>query len=474
LDCGELEMPPAVADNGSRMPPSRKPLPISGYLRVEPREAGRVWVAKFGRAQGGFTRKVLGPAWVRDSGRRTARGGTVWRAASGTRPAGHLTPKDAEAVLDQLLSAERAKRASCAPSSGSTTFGAAARAWLTYVEHEKQIAPSTLRRYCGIVDVQLMAEFGDATPLHLISAERIDVYRERLIAEDRLSRDSLRQIFIALNGLLKRAKRRGWIAHNPMADVDPVPVAKPSGDFNVLTPVQVEAVARAAAQAWQPVLPGKRNGTSVSENRAAAWSVQRRDDAGMYAALIRVAAHTGLRLGELRALRWRDVDWTNGVLHVRRNAPVSAPAARSEKTPKSGRVRSVPLTDVASRELDVLTRRRRCTGLDDFVFPAPTGAIIDGGEVRKAFYTALAHAGLGRLREKDNPITFHDLRHTFGTLAVRVFPLSDVQQMMGHADLSTTMKYVHYVPRHDAGQRLSQAFGVDAGAAELRLTAAAI
>jgi integrase len=49
-------------------------------------------------------------------------------------------------------------------------------------------------------------------------------------------------------------------------------------------------------------------------------------------------------------------------------------------------------------------------------------------------------------------MTFHDLRHTFGTLAVRVFPLSDVQRMMGHADLSTTMKYVHYVPQHDAGR----------------------
>jgi site-specific recombinase XerD len=44
-----------------------------------------------------------------------------------------------------------------------------------------------------------------------------------------------------------------------------------------------------------------------------------------------------------------------------------------------------------------------------------------------------------------------------------VFPLSDVQRMMGHADLSTTMKYVHYVPQHDAGQRLSQAFAVETG-----------
>jgi integrase len=48
----------------------------------------------------------------------------------------------------------------------------------------------------------------------------------------------------------------------------------------------------------------------------------------------------------------------------------------------------------------------------------------------------------------------HDLRHTFGTLAVRVFPLSDVQVFMGHADIATTMIYVHHVPQHDAADNL--------------------
>jgi integrase len=282
----------------------------------------------------------------------------------------------------------------------------------------------------------------------------------------------MRQIFGALNGSLKRALRRKWIGHNPMSDVEPIPMPKPSGDFNVLTPVQVEAVARAAEHACEPVLAGDRNGTKVSEQRAEAWTAQRQADARMYATVIRVAAHTGLRMGELRALRWRDVDWGNGTIHVRRNAPVSAPAAEAEKAPKSGRVRSVPITDVVSRELDALSRRARFTGPDDFVFPSASGAIIDGGDVRDAFYTALEAADLGRLRTKEMAMTFHDLRHTFGTLAVRVFPLSDVQRMMGHADLSTTMKYVHYVPQHDAGRRLSQAFAVQTGLQELDSTVA--
>ena len=53
-------------------------------------------------------------------------------------------------------------------------------------------------------------------------------------------------------------------------------------------------------------------------------------------------------------------------------------------------------------------------------------------------------------------IRFHDLRHTFGTLAVQAFPLSDVKAYMGHADIQTTMIYVHHVPQHDAAKRLSR------------------
>jgi integrase len=60
----------------------------------------------------------------------------------------------------------------------------------------------------------------------------------------------------------------------------------------------------------------------------------------------------------------------------------------------------------------------------------------------------LKAAGLAHLR-------FHDLRHTFGTLAVQEFALSDVKAYMGHADIATTMIYVHHVPQHDAADRLS-------------------
>lgn len=48
---------------------------------------------------------MLGTAWVKDSGRRTPRGAVIWRAGDGSKPAGHLTPADAEAALREIREA---------------------------------------------------------------------------------------------------------------------------------------------------------------------------------------------------------------------------------------------------------------------------------------------------------------------------------------------------------------------------------
>ncbi|MGH2867103.1 MAG: tyrosine-type recombinase/integrase [Solirubrobacteraceae bacterium] len=72
------------------------------------------------------------------------------------------------------------------------------------------------------------------------------------------------------------------------------------------------------------------------------------------------------------------------------------------------------------------------------------------------FYAALEAAGLGDKRTGAHSMVFHDLRHTFGTLAVEAWPLHDVQAYMGHADIQTTMIYVHHQPKAAAADKLSQ------------------
>lgn len=73
------------------------------------------------------------------------------------------------------------------------------------------------------------------------------------------------------------------------------------------------------------------------------------------------------------------------------------------------------------------------------MFINPVGGHVEESALRRRFSKALDAASLPRMRS-------HDLRHTFGIIAVQAFPLTDVKAFMGHADIQTTMIYAHHVP----------------------------
>jgi integrase len=119
------------------------------------------------------------------------------------------------------------------------------------------------------------------------------------------------------------------------------------------------------------------------------------------------------------------------------------------------------MTDQVMVVLDGLGQRSLFTAEQDLVFPNAVGEHLDGSALRRRFYAAMDRAALKRIR-------FHDLRHTFGTLAVQAFPLTDVKAFMGHADIGTTMIYVHHVPQHDAAEKLSAVLRTSSGEAVAR------
>ena len=148
-----------------------------------------------------------------------------------------------------------------------------------------------------------------------------------------------------------------------VASLPALELARGGLELLVLTPVEVNAIARAAS----------------SEQEAA---------------IVTVAAFTGLRLGELRALRWRDVDFAKQTILVRGSFTHGMPGP-----PKSGRVRSVPLIDHVARALGALSRRERFTEPDDLVFSTPLGEHLSDDQFRDRFYDALEAAGLGDKRQ---------------------------------------------------------------------------
>jgi len=178
------------------------------------------------------------------------------------------------------------------------------------------------------------------------------------------------------------------------------------------------------------------------------WALVRAAASEQDAALYLTAAFTGLRLGELRARCWRDVDFARSLVRVR-----ASYSMRWLTTPKSGKVRAVPLAPDVATALARLSRRERWTGEEDLVFPGELGSFLDDSALRRRYKAALAAAGL-------KPLRFHDLRHTFGTRMIAKADIVRVKEWMGHADIQTTMGYLHYAPRAEDAKLVAEAFAL--------------
>jgi integrase len=239
-----------------------------------------------------------------------------------------------------------------------------------------------------------------------------------------LSPKSIRNVIGTLSALFTfaRSPRRRWATTNPCDGVD-LPAVPDATEIRFLTLDEVDALVASA-----------RPGMFKAFDRA----------------MFLTAAMTGLRKGELVALRWRDVDWTSSRIRVRQNY------VRGEfGTPKSRRsTRSVPMADEVAGELERLFQQSRWQADDDLVFAHPaTAGPLPKPNVTRRMRAALKAAGL------DTGHCFHDLRHTFGTrMAAAGVPMRTLQEWMGHRDLSTTQIYADYAPNAREVEMVAAAF----------------
>jgi integrase len=381
------------------MPPLSQPLqPPSGHVFRVDRSRGPVWYAKYRLPDGRQVQRKIGPAW----------------AERGRPAAGHLTKRTAEAWLRDVLDEARRGTLPGMIQTGAT-FADAAAEYLRYAEHDRGCKPSTLQGYRSAIRAHLLPAFA-GLPVEAITTEGI----ERWIATVNGAPRTRNKLLILLHGILRRARKLYRLPANAASDVEKFPQRR-SGDIQVFSPEEVMALVRAA---------------------------QSDQDAAIYL----TAAFTGLRRGELLALQWRDVDFTGSVIGVRGSF-----AAGALTTPKSGRVRSVPMASEVARSLAQLGQRGSWTDDDDLVFVGELGTYLDGSALRRRYDATLTRAGLRRLR-------FHDLRHTFGTRMIAKADIRRVQEWMGHADVQTTVKYLHYAPREADAALVDEAFRLDGSA----------
>lgn len=376
---------------------------ISGHVFKLERKRGAQWYAKYRLPDGRQVQRRIGPHWT---------------DREVEPPAGYFTKTSARIWLDGTLAKARRGDLPGMVRTG-TTFGLVLDEWLDY-KRDRKIKLSTQIDYEHMV-ARMKKVFGERFGRKVrpedVTAEMVERFRDALVDED-LSDRTVNKYLTVLHGIFVWAQRRHRLASNPVANVERRPRTK-RGNIDVFSHEEVLAVVRAAAS---------------------------KQDGSVYL----TAALTGLRLGELLALRWRDVDFPNSAIHVRQ----SFTNGRVD-TPKSGLERTVPLAEEVARALAELNKRGDHTSEDDLVFCGVQGGHLAGHRLRDRYKAALKKAGLRELR-------FHDLRHTFGTHAIRKADSREVMEWMGHQDLATTQRYLQFKPRQEAARRISEAFREEA------------
>ncbi|HEY7951203.1 MAG TPA: tyrosine-type recombinase/integrase [Solirubrobacterales bacterium] len=371
------------------------PRPISGHVFKRKGKRGVVWYAKYRLPDGSQQKKRLGPAWTE----KTA------------PPDGYFTKGKAQTHLDELL---RQARDGSLPGMVKTgkTFTDAADEWLAYCENVRDCKPSTMRDYRNMVRV-LVREFGKRK-IESITSEDIELWISGYGGSNRTRQKYL----VCLGSIFKRAMKVYGLPRNP-ADLVERPRVRRAAKIDVLRPEEVLALVRAA-------------------------------ESEQDAAIFHTAAFAGLRMGELLALRWRDVDFTRRTIHVRENWTQG-----ETTTPKGGTERAVPMAEEVAERLARLGQRDHFTADDDLVFCTPRGQHVGYKSLKERYRAALRKAGL---RED---FRFHNLRHTFGSTVIRHADSREVMEWMGHADLTTTRRYLAFVDREDAAKRVSEAFRLE-------------
>ena len=276
-----------------------------------------------------------------------------------------------------------------------------------------KMRPSSYLNYRGYIENHIKPQLGKI-PLNDLTTLHLQQFYKKLLAEGRverieaqkqpkgLSAKTVRNIHQIISSALKLAVEQRLIARNP-ADGCALPKAERK-EMQTLPVEQLTSFLREAK------------------------------DSGVYE-LYYLDLATGLRRGELLGLKWTDIDLDRGVLKIQR--AISRQNGKVVEAPLKTKnaYRTLPLSADA---IDVLKAQKNKVGSSEWVFPSPTGGPMSPDSVLHMLQRVLKRAGLPRIR-------FHDLRHTFATLALQNgVDIKTVSGMLGHFSAGFTLDtYAH-------------------------------
>lgn len=286
------------------------------------------------------------------------------------------------------------------------SLGSWLRTWL--ITKMDYVQPATYERYESAIRIHLIPDLGHFK-LEQLTASDLRNYYRRKSAEGCAPR-SLKQHSAVLGSSLKMAYQDGLLARNPHSGVMAPKIEQHQPD--TYTREEVRAILQAS------------RGTSAE-------------------AIVLVAASTGLRLGELTALKWKDLNEVRKTVDVRRSLYWDSKGRSHEKIPKThSSKRQISLTSAVLLSLRAHRRQQSEQRLtlgaawqdNDYMFSTGIGTPINPGNFySRVWYPLIAGAGVKRL-------TPHGMRHSLATLLAESgeHPRA-VASLLGHSSVKTTL-----------------------------------
>lgn len=324
-------------------------------------------------------------------------------------------------------------------SSKSPTMGEFSKHYLETMEYI--LSPTTLQFYRRNITEYILPLFGEMA-LEDITTNKVQEYITYLLRkrpktrgveqnQSNMSPSTVRRYLTVLKSILKQAVKQGIIEINPASSERLTLPKQPKPKIDIFT--RQEAAELLAALESEPL---------------------------QFQALIQLAIYTGARRGELVGLRFSDFDYDNHKLTIERAAYKLKGEPPATKPPKDYESRTISINPTCTNLVQLLQQEKRQIKQDigskwagsDWLFTKWNGELMNPHTPTAQFAKFLKKNNLKHRK-------FHALRHTSATLLLYSgINIKQVQSRLGHNDIETTNKYLHYIEEADeqASKALTQ------------------
>lgn len=327
---------------------------------------------------------------------------------------GYIYGRSYQSVKQKLIEkkAEYCIRRDTVPLSGNISLQDWSQYWLYQIALPK-VKQSTFGFYQGTAAKHLVPSLGEIA-LHDFTPEIVRSFLS-VLTEQGLSPSTIRNIFRLLKSMMEDAVNSRRIPSNPCTGVRP-PQGRQRGSKSLTKTERKRLIASISGQSTDTQLE------------------------------VLLPLYTGLRVGELCALRMKDIDFKDGIIHVRETLQRVRRIEQNKGKSKTQVVLTSAKSEGSQREIPIpppllpLLKQKKAGSFNDAFLLGDGNKPMEPRTVQRHFHQILKKAGLA-------PRGMHALRHTFATLCLENgADIVTISELLGHSDAAVTFRYLHTNP----------------------------